>query len=114
MKIVYDIIDSEETGIVIGNMTSQIFAIYYLNDLDHYIKGKLKIKYYVRYQDDFLLFHASKEYLKECFIKIKELLKTDNLELNSKSRLYKNSNSFIFLGKDSKGRIYKNRKIKNI
>ena len=112
LEIVYDIIDSEKTGIGIGNMTSQIFAIYYLNDLDHYIKEKLKIKYYVRYQDDFLLFHISKEYLKECFIKITEFMKTENLELNSKSRLYRNSNNFIFLGKDSKGRIYKKKKIR--
>ena len=43
----------------IGTMTSQILAIFYLNDLDHYIKEELKIKYYVRYQDDFLLFHES-------------------------------------------------------
>ena len=38
-------------GIPIGNMTSQIFAIFYLNDLDHFIKEKLKIKHYVRYMD---------------------------------------------------------------
>ena len=45
-------------------MTSQILAIFYLNDLDHFIKEELKIKYYIRYQDDFCLFHNSKEYLK--------------------------------------------------
>lgn len=56
-------------------MTSQVLAIFYLNDLDHYIKEILKIKYYVRYQDDFLLLHPSKEYLKECLDKIKEFLK---------------------------------------
>ena len=38
-------------GIPIGNMTSQIFAIFYLNDLDHFIKEKLKIKNYIRYMD---------------------------------------------------------------
>ena len=64
LKIVFDIIDSEENGLGIGAMTSQVLAIFYLNDLDHYIKEVLKIKYYVRYQDDFLLFHHSKEYLK--------------------------------------------------
>lgn len=41
----------EGRGLPIGNMTSQLFAIYYLNDLDHFIKEKLKIKYYIRYQD---------------------------------------------------------------
>lgn len=38
-------------GLPIGNMTSQILAIFYLNDLDHYIKEKLGIKYYIRYMD---------------------------------------------------------------
>lgn len=51
LKIVEDIIDSYETGLGIGNMTSQCLAIFYLNDMDHYIKEELKIKYYVRYQD---------------------------------------------------------------
>ena len=53
-------------------MTSQILAIFYLNDLDHFIKEKLKISYYVRYQDDFLLFHPSKKYLKYCLEQIKK------------------------------------------
>lgn len=53
-------------GLPIGSETSRIFAIYYLNDLDHYIKEKLRIKCYVRYLDDFLLIHPDKEYLKEC------------------------------------------------
>ena len=44
-------------------MTSQILAIFYLNDLDYFIKETLKIKCVIRYQDDFLIFHHSKEYL---------------------------------------------------
>lgn len=45
LSIVFKIIDSEERGlgIGIGNMTSQVLAIFYLNDLDHYIKEVLKI-----------------------------------------------------------------------
>ena len=39
-------------GLGIGNVVSQILAIFYLNDLDHFIKEKLHIKYYIRYQDD--------------------------------------------------------------
>lgn len=62
-------------GLPIGNMTSQILAIFYLNDLDHYIKEKLHIKYYVRYMDDLVLFHEDKEYLKECLDKINVFLK---------------------------------------
>ena len=67
IKIIFDIIDSYSPGLGIGSMTSQVLAIFYLNDLDHFIKETLKIKYYVRYQDDFLLFHPSKEYLKYIF-----------------------------------------------
>lgn len=43
--------DKKGKGIPIGNMTSQAFAIIYLNELDHYIKEKLNIKYYARYMD---------------------------------------------------------------
>lgn len=47
--------DLEEVGIPIGNYTSQFFANIYLNKFDHYVKEELKIKYYVRYMDDFIL-----------------------------------------------------------
>ena len=56
LEIIFNIIDSDTT-LSIGFMTSQILGIFYLNDLDHYIKEELKIKYYVRYQDDFILLH---------------------------------------------------------
>ena len=77
LDVIFKIIDSDEAGLSIGNMSSQVLAIFYLNDLDHYIKEVLKIKYYVRYQDDFLLFHQSKEYLKYCFEQIKIFLKKE-------------------------------------
>lgn len=116
LKIIFDIIDSEAVGLGIGNMTSQVLAIFYLNDLDHFIKEELKIKYYVRYQDDFLLFHPSKEYLKICFEKIKDFLKKEKLELNKKSRIYKSTNNFIYLGRNKYGKYAKyktiNRKLK--
>ena len=47
-------------GLSIGAMTSQFLAIFYLNDLDHYIKEELKCKYYVRYMDDFLILDTNK------------------------------------------------------
>lgn len=112
LAIVNKIIDSEEHGLGIGNMTSQVLAIFYLNDFDHYIKEELKIKYYVRFQDDFLLFHKSKKYLKECFSLIRKFLKKEHLVLNKKSRLYKSTNNFIFLGRNYKGNYAKYRTIK--
>ena len=80
-------------------MTSQVLAIFYLNDLDHYIKEKLKIKYYVRYQDDFCLFHKSKHYLKKCLNLISEYLAQEKLLLNKKTRIYNQNNNYIFLGR---------------
>lgn len=112
LKIVFDIIDSNHEGLYIGSMTSQVCAIFFLNDLDHFIKEKLKIKYYIRYQDDFLLFHPSKKYLQHCLEEIKEFLKTEKLELNAKTRLYKNTNNFIFLGRNTSGNYAKYKNIK--
>lgn len=116
LDIVFTIIDSDKNGLSIGNMSSQALAIFFLNDLDHYIKEQLKIKYYVRYQDDFLLFHQSKHYLKECLEKIKIFLSKEKLTLNKKTRLYKCTDNFIFLGRNKFGKYAKyrsvNRKLK--
>jgi len=46
---------SAPRGIPLGNLTSQIFANIYLNELDQFIKHDLKIKYYLRYADDFMI-----------------------------------------------------------
>ena len=112
LKIVEAIIDSYEAGLGIGNMTSQCLAIFYLNDMDHYIKEELKIKYYVRYQDDFLLFHQSKEYLQECLQKIKVFLKKEKLKLNPKTKIYSNKDNFIFLGRKKNNNYANYRRIK--
>ena len=69
-----------------GNMTSQILAIFYLNDMDHFIKEKLHIKGVIRYQDDFLLFHQSKQYLKYCLDELIKFLDKENLKLNKKNK----------------------------
>ena len=112
LKIVFDIIDVEENGLSIGAMTSQILAIFYLNDMDHFIKEKLKIKYYIRYQDDFLLFHPSKKYLKYCLKELEKFLDKEKLKLNKKTRIYKSTNNFIFLGRKPNGDYAKYRDVK--
>ena len=60
----------------------------------------------------FLLFHQSKVYLKECLEKIKEFLKKEDLILNRKTRIYKNTNNFIFLGRNKYGKYAKYRDVK--
>lgn len=112
LKIVFDIIDSNTEGLFIGSMTSQILAIFFLNDMDHFIKEKLKIKYYVRYQDDFLLFHPSKDYLRYCLAEINKFLTKEKLELNAKTRIFKSTNNFLFLGRNSKWKYARYRNVK--
>lgn len=112
LKIVFDIIDSEQNGLSIGAMTSQALAIFYLNDMDHFIKEKLDIKYFVRYQDDFLLFHPSKKYLTYCLSSLTEFLNSEKLLLNKKTRIYKNTNNFLFLGRKTNGNYAKYRDVK--
>lgn len=86
-------------GLGIGNMSSQFFAIFYLYKLDHFIVHDLRLKYYVRYMDDFVIFHHDKEYLKECMKIIRDKLLCEyKLCLNKKSRIYEVGEGFDFLG----------------
>lgn len=66
---------SSEFGLPIGNLTSQVFANFYLSSFDHFIKHNLGVKYYGRYVDDFVLVHQSKEYLKSLIPRIAHFLK---------------------------------------
>lgn len=67
-------------GIPLGNLTSQIFANIYLNELDQFIKHNLKIKYYVRYADDFIILNTEKLQLKPNLIALGNFLQ-DSLKL---------------------------------
>ncbi|MFM9948159.1 MAG: reverse transcriptase domain-containing protein [Saprospiraceae bacterium] len=73
------IIDSYEAhperGLPIGNLTSQYFANHYLAGLDHFIKEQLKIKAYVRYMDDMVLWHDDKEALKQALSDIRDYIR---------------------------------------
>lgn len=70
-----------DTGIPIGNLLSQMYALIYLNPLDHFIKRVLKIKKYVRYVDDFILIGISRP---DCVRHLKTIITfiTDNLHLS--------------------------------
>jgi retron-type reverse transcriptase len=72
-------------GIPIGNLTSQIFANFYLNDFDHFIQNECQIKFYGRYVDDFILVHKSVDYLKGMIPRIHDyLLEKLGLQLHEK------------------------------
>ncbi len=90
-------IDSTE-GLPLGYQTSQMFALLYLDQFDHYVKEVLKIKYYGRYMDDFFLIHPDKDYLKFCLKKIHEYMADLKLELNEKTHIFPLRNGIDFLG----------------
>lgn len=94
------IIDSTngEVGIPIGNLTSQHFANFFLSDMDHVIKEKLKIKHYIRYMDDFTLIHEDKRHLVYCKDFLGEYLTKIGLRLNSKTQIFPIKNGVDFLG----------------
>lgn len=101
MKLTKDLIyhDRNEVGIPIGNYTSQYFANIYLNELDHFVKEKLKIKYYVRYMDDFVLLLEDINQCRVILEEIKKFLdKNLGLKLNKKTNYFRNSQGVNFCG----------------
>lgn len=60
--------------IPLGNLTNQIFSNIYLNELDQYIKRILRVKYYVRYADDFVICDINKQNLELNLGKIRNFL----------------------------------------
>ena len=65
-------------GIPIGNLTSQLFANVYMNELDQFVKHRLKVKHYVRYTDDFTLVSENPEELKNFFLRFLNFLKMNS------------------------------------
>jgi retron-type reverse transcriptase len=100
IKQILNNFDNKEKGMPLGNLTSQFFANIYLNDLDYFVKHKLKAKYYLRYVDDFIILHESKEQLRIWKKEIDKLLK-DKLKLElhpDKSRIIPLSKGIDFVG----------------
>ena len=85
-------------GIPIGNQTSQVFGMFYLNEVDRLVKEKLRIKVYSRYMDDFLLVHEDKEYVRTALAEIRKLIAKLGLSLNSKTQIFPLRNGVTYLG----------------
>ncbi|MDR3356029.1 MAG: RNA-directed DNA polymerase [Spirochaetaceae bacterium] len=98
--LIEDIVHSFPGGknVPIGNYTSQWFGNLYMNEADRYIKQELKIKDYIRYCDDFCLFHDDKRFLNECRDKINVFI-GEKLKLTfSKCDIFPVSRGVDFLG----------------
>lgn len=61
-------------GLPLGNLTSQLFANVYLNELDQYVKRRLGVKYYLRYTDDFVLLSRERCELEDALPNIRSFL----------------------------------------
>lgn len=82
----------------IGDQLSQIVGVWYLNDLDTYIKYVKSEKFYGRYMDDFYIMSPSKRYLEELVEDVKRICLLLNLNLNSKkSRIVPIANTCQYL-----------------
>jgi len=111
-RLMTEIVKSSPQGIPIGNLTSQLFANTYLNELDHYVKRVLKEKYYIRYMDDFLILGEDKKHLHEIKEEIRLFL-DKKLELSlhpKKASVFPVNKGVDFLGyvlKDGKRKLRK-------
>jgi RNA-directed DNA polymerase len=84
LSLIQSILKSFETrpgvGLPLGNVTSQLFANVYLNELDQFVKHTLKAKYYLRYCDDFIILATDQQYLRRCIQDI-DIFLQDKLHL---------------------------------
>jgi len=100
LKVINSVIDSFPEGIPLGNLTSQLFINVYLNEFDQHLKRVLKVKKYIRYADDFVIFSRDKKYLENLIPQIELFLaETLKLKLHSHKVFIKTSASGVdFLG----------------
>jgi retron-type reverse transcriptase len=102
MALLRDIIysaGSNGIGIPIGNLTSQLFANIYLNELDQYVKHQLRVHYYLRYMDDFIVLHHTKKKLRRWRYQIEHYLDERlNLWLNNRTAIFPEKRGVDFLG----------------
>jgi len=85
-KLICEVIRSFHTtqvgiGLPLGNLTSQLLVNIYMHEFDMYMKQELKVQYYIRYADDFVVLSEDKQYLKTLLVKIDIFLR-DRLHLS--------------------------------
>ena len=85
-------------GIPIGNYLSQYFANLYLSGFDHWVKEKLKVKYYFRYCDDMILLSSNKEMLHYYLKEINNYILALKLKLKSNYKIIPTKTGIDFLG----------------
>ncbi len=85
-------------GVPIGNQTSQVFGMFYLDKVDRLVKEKLRVKIYSRYMDDFILVHSDKAFLQNALKEITKAVNSLGLKFNSKTQILPLKNGVTYLG----------------
>ena len=102
LRLLAQIIDSfgNNIGLPLGNLTSQLMVNIYMNEFDQFVKRNLKVKYYIRYADDFVIISDDKKYLEKLVGDISKFLESNlSLSLHSDKLFIKTLNSGLdFLG----------------
>ena len=96
---VCEIIDSfgGDRGIGLGSQVSQLIELALLDDTDHWIKERMRIRHYIRYMDDFILIHHDRKVLEETLEGIRQRVEALGLQLNSKTQIFPLKQGIIFL-----------------
>ena len=86
-------------GLPLGALTSQLFANAYLDQLDHFVKDRLRVRHYVRYMDDFVILGPGKAGLWELLAEVRDFLASElRLSLNPKTGVFPASHGVDFAG----------------
>ena len=85
-------------GFSIGCLSNQLLAVFFLNDIDYYIKEILKCEHYIRYMDDMYILSDNRSLLEDVFKIIKDKLRSIELDINNKSGIYRTKEGISFLG----------------
>lgn len=121
--LIDEIIDSYTNGIPIGNYTSQYFGNFFLSEFDHWLKEEKRIKYYLRYMDDLIILHESKEFLHKLKDEIDDYLTNIHLTLKQNWQVfptfirgvdyvgYRSFENYTLLRKSTKKRMKKSTKV---
>lgn len=109
LKLIFFVLDSNsamldeeiiQKGLPIGFYTSQWFANWFLQPFDHFVKEELKVKCYVRYMDDIVIFGKNKKELHNKLNRIKEFLAEMDLSVKDNYQVFR----FDYIDRNGKRR----------
>ncbi len=91
--------EDPDIGMGLGSQITQLTQLAVLDRMDHFIKERLGIKYYIRYMDDFMLIHHDKDHLKHCLREIDKHISSLGLKLSpKKTQIFPIKQGIKFLG----------------